>query len=81
MGIRIREARIEDVEHIVRHRRAMFEEMGYRDGGVLARVEEVSREYFNEALRSGAYRGWLAEDEDGRVVGGGKEWRNDCLRR
>jgi GNAT superfamily N-acetyltransferase len=71
MEIRIHEAGVGDLEHIVHHRRAMFEEMGYRDGGVLERVEKVSREYFVVALRSGAYRGWIAEDEDGQVVGGG----------
>ena len=71
MEIRIREAGIEDLNHIVHHRRAMFEEMGYRDGGEMDRVDECSREYFCEALRSGGYRAWLAEDSNGRVVGGG----------
>jgi GNAT superfamily N-acetyltransferase len=71
MDIRIREAGVGDLEHVVRHRLAMFEEMGYREGAVLEQVEKVSREYFGEALLSGAYRGWMAEDGDGSVVGGG----------
>src|SRR5277367_1321842 len=71
MEIRIRMAGTEDLEHLVRHRRVMFEEMGFRDAPMLEGVEEVSREYFGESLRTGAYRAWLAEDANGQVVGGG----------
>ena len=49
----------------------MFEEMGFREATVLARMEAVSREYFTEALRVGTYVGWMAEDADKQVVGGG----------
>ena len=62
---------LEDVEHILHHRLAMFEEMGFRDAGVLGRVESVSREYFTEALRAGTYLAWMAEDANGQVIGGG----------
>ena len=58
------------MKHILHHRLAMFEEMGFRDAAVLERVETASREYFNEALRAGTYLGWMAEDLDGQVVGG-----------
>ena len=71
MEIRIREAGLEDLTHIVHHRRAMFEEMGHRDRGTLDRVDDCSREYFIAALPSGAYRAWLAEEPNGRVIGGG----------
>jgi GNAT superfamily N-acetyltransferase len=71
MKIKIRRARVGDLKHILHHRVAMFEEMGFRDAGVLDRVEAVSREYFTEAFRTGTYLGWLAEDSNGRVVGGG----------
>ena len=53
------------------HRRAMFEEMGYRDDGVLNHVEAFSRGYFNKAIPAGTYVGWLAEDSNGKVIGGG----------
>jgi GNAT superfamily N-acetyltransferase len=49
----------------------MFAEMGFRDTGVLDRVEGSSREYFSEAIRIGRYRGWLAEELNGQNVGGG----------
>lgn len=71
MEIRTRKARLEDLEHILHHRLAMFEEMGFGDRTVLNGVEAVSREYFCEALRAGSYIGWLAENSSGRVVGGG----------
>jgi GNAT superfamily N-acetyltransferase len=71
MEIHIRKAGFEDLKHILHHRRAMFDEMGFRDAAVLDRVEECSREYLSEALRSGAYRGWLAQGSDGQIVGGG----------
>jgi len=71
MEIYIREAGVEDLKDILHHRRAMFEEMGFQDTAVLDRVESLSREYFSEALRSGKYRGWIAEELNGQIVGGG----------
>ena len=71
MEIKIRRAGAADLRHILHHRLAMFEEMGFRDAAVLERVAAVSREYFTEALRAGTYLGWMAEESNGRVVGGG----------
>ena len=71
MDINIREATLQDLPHLVHHRRAMFEEMGYRDPGVLAQVDKSSQEYFSQALRVGAYKAWLAEDANNRIAAGG----------
>jgi GNAT superfamily N-acetyltransferase len=71
MQILIRTANVDDLKHILHHRRAMFEEMGHRDPAVLNQVEQSSQEYFSEALRTGTYKAWLAEDPNGRVVAGG----------
>jgi len=71
MEIHIRKAGVEDLKHILHHRRAMFDEMGFRDTAVLNRVEDLSREYFSEGLQIGTYRGWLAEGSNGQIVGGG----------
>ncbi len=49
----------------------MFREMGYLDDGLLDDVERAAISYFQTALPDGAYRAWLVEAEDGRVVGGG----------
>jgi GNAT superfamily N-acetyltransferase len=71
MEIQIRRAGPEDLERILYHRLAMFKEIGFRNPAVLNRVEQVSRNYFKEALRAGAYVAWLAQDTNGQVVGGG----------
>lgn len=73
MEIQIRKAGAQDVEDILHHRLAMFEEMGFCDPEVLERVRELSREYFSRALRTGTYQGWLAEESDSRnvIAGGG----------
>jgi len=72
MPIHIRRAGIEDLNELVHHRRAMFEEMGQRDIAVLDAVAKTSRDYFDQALRARTYVAWLAEQSrDRRVVAGG----------
>ena len=69
--LRIRPATVDDLPTLLHHRLEMFREMGHTDGAGLADVEQAGRGYFGEALPAGAYRGWLAETEDGQAVGGG----------
>jgi GNAT superfamily N-acetyltransferase len=71
MEIRIRTAGVEDLADLIHQRRAMFEEMGHTDAGVLDRVDVVSREYFSAAWSAEKYRGWLAEELSGEIIGGG----------
>lgn len=71
MEFHFREAGIEDLHHLLHHRRAMFEEMGFQDTLVLDRVDQASTEYFNQALRDGTYKAWLAQDANEQVVAGG----------
>ena len=71
MDFHIRQANVDDLNHLVHHRLAMFEEMGFQDAAQLKCVENASREYFSNSLRSGKYVAWLAEGLNGRVVGGG----------
>ena len=68
MQFHIRSATLHDLQHLVHHRRAMFEDMGHRDPAVLHQVDQTSREYFSEALRLGTYKAWLAETSESRVV-------------
>jgi GNAT superfamily N-acetyltransferase len=68
---RIRPATPGDLETVLRHRRRMFEEMGFRDPAALERMLEVSATLLGRGLADGSYRGWLAEAPDGRVVAGG----------
>ena len=69
--IRLREAGPGDVETVVHHRRAMFEDMGYEDAAVLDAVDHSGRPFFAQALKEGSYRGWFAENQAGQVVAGG----------
>ncbi len=71
MQFHIRKATLNDLHHLVHHRRAMFEEMGHRDPVMLNRVDQASQTYFTEALRLGTYKAWLAETPEPRVVAGG----------
>ena len=78
MQIRIRQAGIEDVRHLVHHRRAMFEDMKQGTAAELDGADQRAREYFVAALGAGNYKGWLAEDVEesddtgnARVVAGG----------
>jgi GNAT superfamily N-acetyltransferase len=69
--LRVRPASIEDLDILIHHRREMFREMGYTDHALLDDVTASAEAYFRTALPNGAYLGWLAETDDGEVVGGG----------
>jgi GNAT superfamily N-acetyltransferase len=71
MEIQIRRAGEEDLKYLVHHRLAMFEEMGCCDSLVLQGVAKAASEYFSEAVRSGTYVGWLAEQHQAKVIAGG----------
>ncbi|MGB9233273.1 MAG: GNAT family N-acetyltransferase [Terriglobales bacterium] len=70
-GITIREAKPEDLETILRHRRLMFRDMNEGTPEELDRMVEVARPWLKKALADGSYRHWLAIDDAGRVAGGG----------
>jgi len=69
--IKIRPATLSDIATILRHRRSMYEDMGKRDEHALIMMAEASEPYFREALSDGTYRGFLAENVEGRVIAGG----------
>jgi GNAT superfamily N-acetyltransferase len=69
--ITIREAGPADLEVMVHHRRAMFEDMGYKDAAALAAMDQSCRPFFKQALAEGTYRAWLAQNAAGEVVAGG----------
>jgi GNAT superfamily N-acetyltransferase len=69
--ITLRQASPEDLEVVLHHRRAMFEDMGYKDIQALDAMEASSGPFFAQALAEGWYRGWLAQNGAGEVVAGG----------
>ena len=70
-NIKIRPATLSDIATILHHRRSMYEDMGKRDERALSMMAEASEPYFREALSDGTYRGFLAENNEGRVIAGG----------
>jgi len=70
-GIRIRAATLEDISVLIHHRRAMWRDMGREDAAVLEQMDAAAREYFSSAVPDGSYRGFLAVNDSGEVVGGG----------
>jgi GNAT superfamily N-acetyltransferase len=67
----LRTATAADLPTIMRHRRHMFTDMGFRDEASLDAMEATSAPFIKTGLESGSYRGWLVETADGVVAGGG----------
>jgi GNAT superfamily N-acetyltransferase len=68
LGIRV--ATTNDIPEILRQRRAMYEDMEYRDADALAAMASISADYLTKALSDGSFRAWLASAGD-RIVAGG----------
>jgi len=66
---RVRPATLADADVLVRHRIGMFTDMGVAMD--VARLEASFQAWLASQMPSGAYRGWLVETADGRIVGGG----------
>lgn len=67
----LRPAGPDDLAVILHHRRAMFEDMGYRDVAALDLMVSSAAPLLQRGAREGFYYGLLAETADGRVVAGG----------
>lgn len=68
---RLRRASEADLAAVLRHRRRMFEDMGYRNAPALDVMERAAEPFLAAGLADGSYQGWLFEDGAGRVVAGG----------
>ena len=56
---------------MLRHRRRMFEDMGFTDPAALDAMLATSTPLVARGLADGSYRGWLAALAGGSVVAGG----------
>ena len=70
-AIVIRAATVADVPLLLRQRRMMFWAMGRRDEAALDLMNKAASQYFATALANGSYRGFLAANGTGEVIGGG----------
>jgi GNAT superfamily N-acetyltransferase len=69
--ITIRAATVGDAATILHHRRSMFRDMGEGTADELDRMAGMTKPWLQQAVSDESYRGWLAEDGSGRVIGGG----------
>jgi GNAT superfamily N-acetyltransferase len=70
LNLDIHVATTSDIPEILRQRRAMYEDMEYRDADALAAMVSISADYLTKALSDGSFRAWLASVGN-RVVAGG----------
>jgi GNAT superfamily N-acetyltransferase len=68
-GYRVRMATLDDADVLVRHRIAMFTDMGVPMD--VAALETAFRAWLVTVMPAGTYKAWLVESADGRVVAGG----------
>lgn len=59
----------DDIPHLLRHRKGMYQDMGYTDAVAIAAMLSSSEVYLQEAMRNGSFRAWVALHE-GQVVAG-----------
>ncbi len=69
-NLHIREATLADIPEILRQRRAMYEDMDYKDAAALSAMVSISASYLAKAMAEGSFRSWLASVET-RIVAGG----------
>ena len=69
-NLHIREATLADIPEILRQRRAMYEDMDYKDAAALSAMVSVTTSYIAKAMAEGSFRSWLASVET-RIVAGG----------
>jgi GNAT superfamily N-acetyltransferase len=76
-GFVVRIAAASDAETIVRHRRAMFSEMGYRDQPALDKMCAAFEPWLARKMQTGEYLAWFAVEAEGSVAAGLGLWLMD----
>ncbi len=76
-GFTIRCASTADLETLVEHRRAMFQDMGYSDEAAMRVMSEKFRVWLLEHINAGDYLAWLATAPDGTISAGTGLWLMD----
>jgi RimJ/RimL family protein N-acetyltransferase len=76
-GITIRRASTADLETLVTHRQAMFQDMGYTDTSAMESMSAKFRVWLLEHMNSRDYHAWVACTPDGSIVAGTGLWLMD----
>lgn len=67
----VRKATVDDIVDLVRLRRLMFQSMNFTDEKMLSDCDKANKEYFQRAIPNEIYYGWIAENEEKKIVGCG----------
>lgn len=73
----IRAATLADADVIVKHRRAMFFDMGYQDTGWLDEMAAAFLPWLGRKMEAGEYLAWFAIARGGSVAAGAGLWLMD----
>ncbi len=71
VNVTLRKGTPDDLDTIMRHRRQMFLDIGYKDDAALAAMLAAARLFLAERLNDGRYQAWFVQDEAGQVLAGG----------
>ena len=66
----IRQATLNDIPALLRHRQGMYEDMGYNDSGAMSAMVATCKPYLTAALANGTLHAWLACAGEQVVAGG-----------
>jgi GNAT superfamily N-acetyltransferase len=61
--MRVREANADDIPTLARHRAWMFRDMGKLPADKIGALQDATVSYLRDAIPSGEYVAWIAEDE------------------
>jgi GNAT superfamily N-acetyltransferase len=70
VDVLIRQATLDDIPELLRHRRGMYEDMGYDDPEALQAMVSTCKPYLATALANGTLQAWLACVGEKVVAGG-----------
>lgn len=76
-GFTIRRASTADLDILVEHRRAMFQDMGYHDDVALNSMSAKFRVWLLEHMNARDYHAWLVSAPDGSIAAGAALWLMD----
>lgn len=69
-----RQAKLSDLQTLVRHRRLMWENMGEKDVRELNKADNAYRAWARARIRNKTMRGWIIENSGGIIAGSGCLW-------
>ena len=74
LKLSLRKATLIDLDVLVHQRRAMWIELGVKNGTAHEKGDRAYNRWVRARLKKGQFMGWIVEDQGGRVGGGGCLW-------